>query len=127
MAIPDEILRKTEDHTPEEREIVDEHPTIAYELLSPIKFLEKALEIPYCHHERWDGQGYPRGLRGDQIPLSARIFSVVDVWDAIQSDRSYRKAWPKRQARAYIRQEAFHAFDPRVVNTFLILMQQGEL
>lgn len=127
MAIPDEILRKADNLTAEEREIVDEHPAIAYQLLSPIKFLEKALEIPYCHHERWDGSGYPRGLKGEEIPLSARIFSVVDVWDAIQSNRSYRKAWPKEKARAYLKEEAQRSFDPRIVNIFLDLMQQGKI
>ncbi|MBI4731991.1 MAG: HD domain-containing protein [Chloroflexi bacterium] len=127
MAIPDEILRKADNLTPEEREIVDEHPAIAYQLLSPIKFLEKALEIPYCHHERWDGNGYPRGLKGEEIPLSARIFSVVDVWDAIQSNRSYRKAWPKAKARTYIKKEARQSFDPRIVHVFLDLMQQGKI
>ncbi len=127
MAIPDEILRKADNLTPEEREIVDEHPAIAYQLLSPIKFLKKALEIPYCHHERWDGNGYPRGLKGEEIPLSARIFSVVDVWDAIQSNRSYRKAWPKAKARTYIKKEARQSFDPRIVHVFLDLMQQGKI
>jgi HD-GYP domain-containing protein (c-di-GMP phosphodiesterase class II) len=127
MAIPDEILRKADNLTAEEREIVDEHPAIAYQLLSPIKFLEKALEIPYCHHERWDGKGYPRGLKGEEIPLSARIFSVVDVWDAILSNRTYRKAWPRGRARAYMKQQAGHSFDPHIVNVFLDLMQQGKI
>ncbi len=127
MAIPDEILRKADDLTPEERAIVDKHPVIAYQLLSPIKFLEKALEIPYCHHERWDGKGYPRGLKGKEIPLSARIFSVVDVWDAIQSNRSYRKAWPASRARTYMKKQARHSFDPHIVGAFLDLMQQDKL
>ncbi len=127
MAIPDEILRKADNLTAEEREIVDEHPVIAYQLLSPIKFLEKALEIPYCHHERWDGKGYPRGLKGEEIPLSARIFSVVDVWDAIQSNRTYRKAWPRGRARAYMKQQARHSFDPHIINVFLDLMRQGKI
>ncbi len=127
MAIPDEILRKADNLTPEEREIVAAHPAIAYQLLSPIKFLEKALEIPYCHHEKWDGSGYPRGLKGDAIPFSARIFSVVDVWDAILSNRTYRKAWPVTRARAYMKQQASRYFDPHVVHVFLDLMQRGKI
>jgi len=74
------------------------HPEYAFEMLSPITYLNKSIDIPYCHHERWDGTGYPRGLKGKQIPLSARIFAVVDVWDALTSDRPYRKAWPKEKA-----------------------------
>jgi len=127
MAIPDEILRKEGTLTREEREIVSMHPVIAYRLLSPIKFLEKALEIPYCHHEKWDGSGYPRGLKGEEIPFSARIFSVVDVWDAIQSNRIYRKAWPKSKARAYMKKEASGCFDPNIVDVFLDLEQQGKI
>jgi putative nucleotidyltransferase with HDIG domain len=127
MAIPDEILRKTDHLTPSERKIVKEHPLIAQKLLSPIKFLDKALEIPYCHHERWDGKGYPRGLKGEEIPLSARIFSVVDVWDALQSDRPYRKAWSVSRARAYLAGQARHIFDPNIVKVFLDLIQQGRL
>ncbi|MFZ5858773.1 MAG: HD domain-containing phosphohydrolase [Chloroflexota bacterium] len=122
MAIPDEILRKANDLTRKEREIVSMHPLIAYQLLSPIKFLEKALEIPYCHHERWDGGGYPRGLKGEEIPLSARIFSIVDVWDAIQSDRVYRKAWPRSRARAYMKKQSARYFDPSIVKVFLDLI-----
>jgi PAS domain S-box-containing protein/putative nucleotidyltransferase with HDIG domain len=87
MAIPDEILHKRGPLTYAERKIVEEHPTRGYELLSDIPFLEKAMEIPFCHHEHWDGSGYPRGLKGEDIPLGARIFSVIDVWDAIQSER----------------------------------------
>ena len=127
MAIPDEILRKAGPLSEAEREIVLQHPTIAYQLLSPIKFLEKALEIPYCHHEKWDGSGYPRGLKGDAIPFSARIFSVVDVWDAILSNRIYRKAWPLSRARAYMKKQAARYFDPHVVNVFLDLIQQGKI
>jgi len=89
MGIPDEILRKGGKLTISERKIVEQHPDYSYELLSQIPFLEKALDIPYCHHERWDGSGYPRGLKGEEIPLAARIFSVVDVWDAVRSDRPF--------------------------------------
>jgi putative nucleotidyltransferase with HDIG domain len=127
MAIPDEILRKTGPLNQEERLIVLQHPAIAYELLSRIPFLEKALDIPYCHHEKWDGSGYPRGLRETEIPLAARIFSVVDVWDAIQSDRPYKKGWPRQQAIDYIREQAGIYFDPEVVNVFLSLVEEDKI
>ena len=97
------------------------HPRFAHQLLAPIMHLEKALDIPYCHHEKWDGSGYPRNLRGEEIPLAARIFAVVDVWDALTSDRPYRRAWPRDKARAYIRDEAGRHFDPQVVEKFLEL------
>lgn len=95
------------------------HPLFAYEMLSSIAFLRPALDIPYCHHERWDGTGYPLGLKGEQIPLSARIFAVVDVWDALRSDRPYRPAWPEEKIREYIREQAGKHFDPKVVEIFL--------
>lgn len=94
------------------------HPTLAFEMLSPIAFLRPALDIPYCHHEKWDGTGYPRGLRGEQIPLAARLFAVVDVWDALTSDRSYRPAWPPERALAYIQAQAGLHFDPQAVAIF---------
>ncbi|MEJ2323346.1 MAG: HD domain-containing phosphohydrolase, partial [Nitrospirota bacterium] len=90
----------------------------AHELISPVKFLRRALPIPYSHHERWDGSGYPKGLRKDQIPLEARIFSVVDVWDALTSVRPYRPAWSEDQAAEYLRSNAESHFDPAVVETF---------
>ena len=126
MAIPDEILRKTGPLSDAERDIILQHPTIAYRLLSPILFLKKALDIPYCHHEKWDGTGYPRGLKGNEIPLAARIFSVVDVWDAIQSERPYKKGWPRPQAIEYLREQAGKYFDPEVVNIFLSLVEEGK-
>jgi putative two-component system response regulator len=95
------------------------HPELAHELLAPITYLRPALDIPYCHHERWDGTGYPRGLVGEQIPLIARLFAVVDVWDAVRSDRPYRRAWTEKQALAHIRDSAGTHFDPRVVEVFL--------
>ncbi len=98
------------------------HPESAFEMLSPITFLQPALEIPYCHHERWDGTGYPRGLKGEVIPLGARIFTVVDVWDALTTDRPYRKALTRHEASEYLRQEANKQFDPRVVEAFLGMM-----
>ena len=119
MGIPDYILRKRSALTDDERETMQRHAVYAYELLSPIAHLRAALEIPYCHHERWDGTGYPRGLAGEQIPLAARIFAVVDVWDALRSHRPYRDAWGKDQALAHIREQSGSHFDPRVVEAFL--------
>jgi putative nucleotidyltransferase with HDIG domain len=123
IGIPDSILHKPGPLTDEEWEVMRRHPVYAYELLSPIEFLRPALEIPYSHHERWDGTGYPRGLRGEQIPLSARIFAVVDVYDALTSERPYRSAWPPGRALAYIREQAGTQFDPRVVEAFVHLME----
>ena len=97
------------------------HPTYAYDMLSPIVYLRPALDIPYCHHEKWDGTGYPRGLTGDRIPLAARIFAVVDVWDALRSDRPYRPGWPEEKVREHIRSLAGTHFDPAVVEVFLRL------
>jgi PAS domain S-box-containing protein/putative nucleotidyltransferase with HDIG domain len=119
MAIPDAILLKPGPLTADARAVMRRHPVYAYELLAPIAFLRPALDIPYCHHERWDGTGYPRGLRGPAIPLAARVFAVVDVWDALLSDRPYRPAWPAAQVRAYIRARAGTHFDPAVVAAFL--------
>jgi HD-GYP domain-containing protein (c-di-GMP phosphodiesterase class II) len=121
MGIPDAILHKPGPLTDEEWEIMRLHPTYAYELLSPIAFLGPALDIPYCHHEKWDGTGYPRGLKGEQIPLAARIFAVADVWDALRSNRPYRKARPREMAYAYIREQSGKHFDPEVVEAFLKL------
>ncbi len=118
MGIPDHILLKGEELTDDEYELMKRHTIYAYELLSPIDFLRPALDIPYCHHERWDGGGYPRGLAGEDIPLAARIFAVVDVFDALVSDRPYRPAWPRERALAYIRSESGRHFDPRVVEAF---------
>jgi HD-GYP domain-containing protein (c-di-GMP phosphodiesterase class II) len=119
MGIPDSILLKPGPLTPAEWEIMRQHPVHAYEMLKTIDYLESALEIPYCHHERWDGYGYPRGLKGKNIPLSARIFAVVDVWDALTSDRPYRSAWAELRAMEYIRAESGGHFDPQVVDAFL--------
>lgn len=127
MAIPDEILRKNGPLTPEERLLVQNHPTTAYELLKMIPYLERALEIPYCHHEKWDGSGYPRGLSGEAIPLSARIFAVVDVWDALSSDRPYRQGWPQQKVVEYLRSESGKHFDPQVVEVFLQLLDEGKI
>jgi len=98
------------------------HPRFAYEMLSPIHYLRNALDIPYCHHEKWDGSGYPRGLKGAQIPLVARIFAVVDVYDALTSNRPYRLARAKEKALEHIREQSGKHFDPKVVESFLRLI-----
>ena len=121
MGIPDSILLKRGPLTATEFEEMKKHPIYAYELLSPIEFLRPALDIPYCHHERWDGTGYPRGLKGEQIPLAARIFAAVDVFDALTSDRPYRAAWSKQKARDHIKEGVGTHFDPGVVQAFFNL------
>jgi HD-GYP domain-containing protein (c-di-GMP phosphodiesterase class II) len=121
MAIPDRILLKPGELTPEERATIQKHPIYAYEMLSPIKFLTPAIDIPYCHHEKWDGSGYPRGLRGDAIPFFARIFSIVDVWDALIYDRPYRKGLAPASVKKMIYDESGSHFDPQVVDAFFSL------
>lgn len=121
MAIPDSILLKPGPLTEEERELIKQHPRFAYEMLKRIEFLHPALDIPYCHHEKWDGSGYPRGLKGEEIPLAARIFPVVDVWDALTSDRPYRKGMPLDEVKERIRADAGRHFDPQVVEAFLAM------
>jgi putative nucleotidyltransferase with HDIG domain len=125
MGIPDSILHKPGALTEEEREVIKSHPQIAYDLLSRTPFLRKALNIPYYHHERWDGSGYPHGLQGVTIPLEARIFAIVDVWDALSSDRPYRKAWPKKKIIDHIKAENGKHFDPEVVEVFLKILEEG--
>jgi HD-GYP domain-containing protein (c-di-GMP phosphodiesterase class II) len=125
IGVPDSILRKPGPLTPEEREVMRNHPRAAFEMLYPIAFLRPALDIPYCHHEHWDGTGYPRGLKGEQIPLAARIFSLADIWDSIQaSDRTYRRALPKDEACAYVKSLAGTQLDPQVVELFLRLSDE---
>ncbi len=122
VAIPDEIIFKPGPLDQEERKVVQRHPLYAIELLSPIKYLEKAVEIPHWHHERWDGTGYPDRLGGEEIPLSARLFALVDVYDALTSNRPYRPAWPKQDAIQYIESQSGTHFDPRLVPEFLNLV-----
>jgi len=114
MGIPDNILRKPGPLNKKEWEIMRQHPQFAYDMISPIPYLHPALDIPYCHHERWDGKGYPRGLKGKEIPLAARIFSIIDVWDALCSDRPYREAWDKKTIISYIKNESGTRFDPEI-------------
>jgi putative nucleotidyltransferase with HDIG domain/PAS domain S-box-containing protein len=126
MAIPDSILLKDGSLTDEEVLVMQKHPTRAYELLWPIAYLRPALDIPYCHHERWDGQGYPRGLKGDTIPIAARLFAVVDVWDALRSLRPYHGSWPVDRAREELRRLAGTHLDPAAVDLFLNMMEGRE-
>lgn len=123
IGIPDSILRKPGPLTDEEWKIMRQHPQYAYNFLSQIDYLLPALEIPYCHHERWDGMGYPRGLKGEEIPIVARIFAVVDVWDALETDRPYRKRWPREKVLEHIRSGSSTHFDPQVVDAFMKLVQ----
>jgi putative nucleotidyltransferase with HDIG domain len=122
MGVPDNILLKADKLTEAEWEKMRKHPEFAYTMLSSIRYLQPALDIPYCHHEKWDGSGYPRGLKGEEIPIAARIFAVADVWDAITSDRPYRNGWSKEAALEYIREQSGKYFDPQVVDGFLELI-----
>lgn len=119
MAIPDSILLKPGALTDEERELIKQHPIYAYDMLKRIDFLLPAIDIPYCHHEKWDGTGYPRGLTEEEIPFAARIFPVVDVWDALTSNRPYREGLPHEEVRARIKADSGSHFDPHVVDVFL--------
>jgi putative nucleotidyltransferase with HDIG domain len=119
IGIPDEILLKRGALNAEERKIIEKHPVFAFNQLEPIKFLHDSINIPYCHHEKWDGTGYPRGLKGIEIPIEARIFSIVDVWDALRSDRPYRDAWPEIKVINYLNDESGTFFDPDILDIFL--------
>jgi putative nucleotidyltransferase with HDIG domain len=122
MAIPDSILLKPGKLTDEERAHMELHATYAHDMLKEIKYLKPSMDIPLYHHEKWDGSGYPEGIKGEKIPLSARIFAIVDVWDALSSDRPYRKAWPEDKVISYIRSEAGKHFDPEMVEVFLKIL-----
>lgn len=124
MGIPDHILHKPGPLTDEEWQIMRQHPVYAVEMLSSIEYLKPALEIPGFHHEKWDGSGYPYGLKGEAIPMGARIFAIVDVWDALTSDRPYRKAWTREKTVEYIREQSGKHFDPKVVEAFLKMMEE---
>jgi PAS domain S-box-containing protein len=125
ISVPDSILHKTGPLSEEEWSIVRRHPQAAYEMLKPIHYLHDSLDIPYCHHEKWDGTGYPRGLAGENIPLTARIFAVMDVYDALSTPRPYREAWPKQKVLEYIRECSGTHFDPQVVEVFLRLFSNN--
>jgi putative nucleotidyltransferase with HDIG domain len=126
MGVPDNVLLKPEPLTEEEWIMMRKHPQYAYDLLKPIAFLGSALDIPYSHHEKWDGTGYPRGLKAYEIPFAARLFAVVDVWDALTSDRPYRPAWSEEEALAFIREQSDKHFDPQVVDVFISLLHGDE-
>lgn len=119
MGIPDEILNKSGSLNDDEWEIIKQHPTYAYQLLKDIQYLQRAISIPHCHHENWDGSGYPQGLKGEEIPISARIFSIIDNWDALTSDRPYRKAWSQSKTIEYLEKQSGLKFDPEIVSVFI--------
>ncbi|NTU59622.1 MAG: HD domain-containing protein, partial [Deltaproteobacteria bacterium] len=121
IGIPDRVLLKPQPLTEEEWATMRMHPVYAFRLLQPIRFLRPALDIPYCHHERWDGTGYPRGLAGEHIPIAARVFTVVDVWDALRSRRPYHDEWSDGRVREHLKSLAGSQFDPEVVDAFLAL------
>lgn len=125
MGVPDHILQKPGPLTDDERARMQRHTTYARDLLTGIPYLENAMGIPYSHHERWDGTGYPQGLQGERIPMGARIFAVVDVFDALTNDRPYRDAWPREQALAHIEAEAGKHFDPRIVEAFMAMQSDA--
>lgn len=118
LGVPDAILLKSDKLDENEWSLMKQHPQLAYDMLYPIEYLRPALDIPYSHHEKWDGSGYPRGLKGKEIPLSARLFAIVDVWDALTSDRPYRQAWGRDQTLNYILEQSGKHFDPKVVEIF---------
>jgi PAS domain S-box-containing protein len=122
VGVPDNILFKPGPLSDDEWDVMRRHPVYAYELLSAIIFLRPALDIPYCHHEKWDGSGYPRGLSGDEIPIAARIFAVVDVWDALLSKRPYRPPWPENDVLEYLQDQSGKHFDPNIVDLFMMLL-----
>jgi putative two-component system response regulator len=119
IGVPDSILHKPGPLTDEEWVIMRKHPQFVYDMLNQVDYLQPALDIPYCHHEKWDGTGYPRGLKKEEIPVAARIFAIVDVWDALTSNRPYRAAWSTENALAYIREQSGKHFDPKIVDLFL--------
>jgi cyclic di-GMP phosphodiesterase len=123
IGVPDSILYKPAALTDEEWAIMRKHPQFVYDMLSSVEYLRPALNIPYCHHEKWDGTGYPRRLKGEQIPLAARLFAVADVWDALTSDRPYRPAWSQEDALTFIREQSGSHFDPQVVDLFFRVIE----
>ncbi len=125
LGVPDAILLKPGKLTDDEWKVMRMHPVYAYQWLAPISFLKNAVDIPYCHHEKWDGSGYPRGLSGEEIPLFARLFAIVDVWDALSSERPYRAAMPKEEVVQYIRAQSGSHFDPALASKFIDLLSQS--
>ncbi len=126
LAIPDDILLKSGTLNEVERKVLQQHPIYAKQMLSPIAFLQPAIDVAYSHHERWDGLGYPEGWKGEEIPLSARLFTVVDQWDALTSDRPYRKAWTREAVIAYLQENAGKIYDPKIVCVFLKILPEDQ-
>lgn len=126
LAIPDRILHKPDKLTDDEWVVMRKHPQLAYDMLYAIEYLRPAIDIPFCHHEKWDGTGYPRGLKAEEIPLPARLFAIVDVWDALTSDRPYRPAWKEEEASTFIQEQSGKHFDPQVVKMFFEVIQNPE-
>jgi len=124
LGVPDAILLKPDKLTDDEWVFMRQHPQLAYDMLHPIEYLRPALDIPFCHHEKWDGTGYPRKLKGNEIPLAARIFAIVDVWDAVTSDRPYRPAWQREVALTYLQEQSGKHFDPQVVELFFKIIDK---
>src|SRR5271169_4407333 len=122
LAIPDEILLKPAALAKKERMIIKKHPAYVREMLAGIPFLQPSVEVAYCHHEHWDGKGYPQGLKGEQIPLLARIFAVVDTWDALRSDRVYRKAWKVEKVITYLKKNAGTIYEPHIVEISIAII-----
>jgi len=127
MGVPDHILLKPGPLTDDEWTVMRLHPAYAYEMLSPIPFLLPAIDIPWSHHEKWDGTGYPRGLKGENVPLAARLFALVDVWDALRSDRPYREGWPAEKVKEHIRSLSGTHFDPEIVPIFLSVVDDNDM
>jgi len=123
LGVPDAILHKPGKLNDAEWVLMCQHPQFAYDMLYPIEYLRPALDIPFCHHEKWDGSGYPRGLKGEQIPLSARLFAIVDVWDALTSDRPYRQAWTREETLTYLKEQTGKHFEPKIVELFIEVMK----
>jgi HD-GYP domain-containing protein (c-di-GMP phosphodiesterase class II) len=126
MGIPDSILLKEGPLDYWERRIIERHPALAREMLSQIEFLRPCMDIPTFHHEKWDGSGYPNGLVGEEIPLTARLFMIVDVWDALTSHRPYRKSWSEEAALQHIKEQSGKHFDPKIVEAFVQLVEKGK-
>ena len=119
IGIPDAILLKPGRLSSDEWDVMRKYPDYAYDLIYPIEYLRPCLPIPYSHHEKWDGTGYPQGLKGEEIPLPARLFAIIDVWQTLSSDRVYREAWPEEKVMDYIQQQSGTYFDPKAVELFL--------